>query len=133
VIPEDTYIEFCARHFEANGRHIETNATEPVYDKFCGNTFMMQQTMNGIYQCLSKGEDYRTYLHSLKSSYEQVLLYIANKSIAAKYVFGNLESKFANAKEINVLFTWPSCPFPNVKSMPPRSYPPAAECPSASA
>lgn len=102
IIPKDTYADFCKKQFESNGKYIENQAIELVYDIFCGNTFIMQQTMNAIYQFKKKNEtatsddakliiealidekaeDYRVYLHGLKASYEQVLLLIAKEGIA---------------------------------------------------
>jgi len=103
IIPRGTYFNFCRKQFEDKEKGIAPDAINLVYDLFCGNTFMMQQAMNEIFQQTrgketasvddvklaveaivdEKAEDYRTYLHGLKPSYEQVLLCIAKEGIAS--------------------------------------------------
>jgi len=102
TIPKETYTEFCISKFKECDKSIGIDAIELVHDIFWGNTFMMQLTMNGIFQVTGKkeiatkdtakqiiesiidekSEDYRTYLHGLKQNYEQVLLLIAKEGIS---------------------------------------------------
>jgi len=102
IIPKESYKEFCIKQFQTNGRNIDSDAIELVYNLFSGNTFMMQQTMNWLYQSKDnketatlqdvkgiveslideKADDFKNYLHGLKPNYELVLLCIAKEGVA---------------------------------------------------
>lgn len=115
IIPEKAYWEFCSEQFEDNDKHIDNDAFKLVYCLFSGNTFMIQQTLNGLFSITDKkgtankndaveiirnlidekDEDYRTYLHHLDSKYEDVLLAIASEGIATKMTSDSMRKKYS--------------------------------------
>ena len=106
IIPEDKYIEFCTEQFASYGKQLNKEAGSLVYNVCCGNTFLMQQTMNCLFESTLKGDiaetqdakaaieslleektdDYREFLHRLKPNYELVLLSIAKEGIASNFL-----------------------------------------------
>lgn len=114
IIPTDRYVEFCCEQFRNARKEISEEAVRLVYDIFSGNTYLMQMTMNQVFQYASSGhittvddvkavinmiideraDDYRRMLRNMKPNYEKVLLCIANEGIAAEMTSAGVRQKY---------------------------------------
>ena len=55
-LPLEKYAEFCKYHFENNGRYVEEQVVEILYQRFDGITYYLQRIMNELFNRTKVGE-----------------------------------------------------------------------------
>lgn len=55
-IARETYADFCQHQFEHNGKQLQREVVEAIYDKYEGYTWYMHMMMNELYAITDKGE-----------------------------------------------------------------------------
>lgn len=103
-IPLDSYSEFIQHHFDINGKHIDKEAIEDIYNRFEGTTWYVQKVANelfpytpqnecvhiqdilpAIHRVLGDNEDtYKDTLYRLSAKQKALLVAIAKSGRASQ-------------------------------------------------
>lgn len=90
-IPLDKYVDFAQRHFETNGKSIDTSVVENIYHTFDATTWYMQKMLNELFSITLHGEtcterdieDATTsILNSYEATYQDLLIQLSAKQVA---------------------------------------------------
>ena len=122
-IREDSYLDFCKRHFSEAGKALDDGVVETIYRRFDSTTFYLQKMMNILFmktdtggrctkEMIEEAEDYiidfsaETYgdlLYQLPDKQKQVLLAIASEGKACNITSAEFVGKYAlkSASSVN--------------------------------
>lgn len=87
----DEYVKFARHHFEVNGKTIDNEVIELIYNKFDATTWYVQKMLNELYSLTSVGEcctlqmvDFalRQILESYEQTYQDMLIQLSAKQVS---------------------------------------------------
>lgn len=90
-IPEREYMEFAKKHFIENGKNIDDDVVQTIYQKFDSTTWYIQKMLNELYSltpvgstCTLEHMDYaiENILNSYEATYQDLLAQLSSRQSA---------------------------------------------------